>query len=33
MGRGVAQDSFVLDGRVIVGNVGNVTALGRPNAG
>ena len=33
MGRGVAQDSFVLDGRIIVGNVGNVTALGRPNAG
>jgi hypothetical protein len=33
MGRGVAQDSFVLDGRVIVGNIGNVTALGRPNAG
>jgi hypothetical protein len=33
MGRGVAQDSFVLDGRIIVGNLGNVTVLGRPNAG
>jgi diguanylate cyclase (GGDEF)-like protein len=33
VGRGVAQDSFVLDGRIIIGNVGNVTALGRPNAG
>jgi GGDEF domain-containing protein len=33
MGRGVAQDSFVLDGRVLVGSVSNVTALGRPNAG
>ena len=33
MGRGVAQDSFVLDGRIVIGNVGSVTVLGRPNAG
>jgi diguanylate cyclase (GGDEF)-like protein len=30
MGRGGAQDSFVLDGRFIVGTAGNVTSFGRP---
>ncbi len=33
IGRGTAQDSFVLDGRFIVGSAGNITSLGRPTAG